>query len=91
MSVILIPVHPLKCIISRTVRGAPVIHMVKQFFIFQEQSVMRCEGHATNGHVYSRLINVLEHIINPVRQWMNIARRSSSASKSKASSHEAWF
>jgi hypothetical protein len=52
---------------------------------------MRRDDLAANEHVYFGLVNILEHIINPVCQWMNIARGSSSACKLEASSHVAWF
>jgi hypothetical protein len=91
MGVVSIPIHPLECVVLRTARGVRLSTRSINRFIFQEQSVMICDSLAANGHVYFGLVNVLEHVINPIYQQMNIGRRSSSAGKSEASSHEGWF
>jgi hypothetical protein len=70
--------------------GAGYPHSQATASSFKDQ-VMRRDDLAANEHVYFGLVNILEHIINPVCQRMNIARGSSSACKSEASSHVAWF
>jgi hypothetical protein len=72
---ILDPVHPLKCIVSRTVHRAPIIQMIKQTIQLLEKGTHRCDDRAAIDTCIADSSMCIEYIINPVRHWVKLIKR----------------
>jgi ABC-type antimicrobial peptide transport system permease subunit len=72
MGVILIPTHPLECVVSRTAHRVPVIQTVKQIVqLFRERYIDGCaviDACVMDSSMY------IEHIINPMQHRIKVTR-----------------